>query len=336
MRAKSISEPGIQPDNRRTPAGVPNASRVIKSRPIMLGILSASLFSLTSCIVGVGDWERYNKDFHLSYPLQDGGKLSVETFNGSVEISGWDQDTVDISGTKYGPSQDEADNLRVDIENHPDSLSIRVPRPTDRRNNQGARMVIKIPRKTLIERIVTSNSSIQTDDGVGPTHLRTSNGSIHVVDLHGELEAETSNSSVEVERVEGNVRLHSSNGHIRAERVNGAIEASTSNSKVSIDADRPDKPIRVDTSNSGVELDLPPGFSSGVHVSTNNGSITLRLTNDANAHISAHTSNSSIDTEFEVRARGEFSRNRLDGEIGSGGPLIDLSTSNGSIRLLKK
>ena len=318
MRANSVS-----------PAGM-------KNRPIVLGLLSASLFCLTSCIVGVGDWERYNKDFHLSYPLKEGGRLSVETFNGSVEISGWDQDTVDISGTKYGPSQEEADNLRVDIENQPDFVSIRVPRPTDHRNNQGARMVIKIPRKTQLERIVTSNSSIQTDDGVGPTHLRTSNGSIRVVDLHGELEAETSNSSVEVERVDGNVRLHSSNGHIRAERVNGSIEASTSNSKISIDVDRPDKPIRIDTSNSGVELDLPPKFSSGVHVSTNNGPITLRMTNDANARISAHTSNSSIETEFEVRARGELSRNRLEGEIGSGGPLIDLGTSNGSIRLQRK
>jgi hypothetical protein len=33
--------------------------------------------------------------------------------------------------------------------------------------------------------------------------------------------------------------------------------------------------------------------------------------------------------------RGEFSKNRLEGVIGNGGPLIDLTTSNGSIRLLK-
>jgi hypothetical protein len=55
-----------------------------------------------------------------------------------------------------------------------------------------------------------------------------------------------------------------------------------------------------------------------------------------NARISAHTSNSSIDTEFELRAQGELSKNRLEGTIGNGGPLIDLNTSNGSIRLLKK
>jgi DUF4097 and DUF4098 domain-containing protein YvlB len=303
---------------------------------LAVGGLSAALLSLTSCIVGIGDWERYNKDFHLSYPMKAGGRLSVETFNGSIDISGWDQDTVDISGTKYGPSQEEADNLRVNVDNTSDSVSIRVPRPTDRRNNQGARLTIKVPRKTQLDHIVTSNSSIQTDDGAGPTRLHTSNGSIRVVDLHGELDAETSNSSIELERVDGNVHVHSSNGHIRAERVNGSIEASTSNNRVNIEVERTDKQVRIDTSNSGVELDLPPHFSNSIHVNTNNGPITLRMANDINATLSARTSNSSIDTEFEIRAQGELSRNRLAGSIGSGGPLIDLSTSNGSIRLVKK
>jgi hypothetical protein len=303
---------------------------------IAIGGLLAALLSLTSCIVGVGDWERYSKDFHSSYPLKPGGRLSVETFNGSVDISAWDQDTVDINGTKYGPSQEEADDLRVDIDHSSDSVSIRVPRPTERRNNQGARLTIKIPRNTQLDRILTSNSSIHTEDGAGPTHLRTSNGSIRVLDLHGELEAETSNSSIEIEGVEGNVRAHTSNGHIRAERVNGSVDASTSNSGVNIEIARADKPVRIDTSNSGVELALPPNFSSSVHIDTNNAPITLRMAEGTNARISARTNNSSIDTDFEVRAQGELSRNRLEGIIGSGGPLIELTTSNGGIHLLKR
>jgi len=303
---------------------------------IAIGGLSAALLCLTSCIVGVGDWERYSKDFHSSYPLKPGGRLSVETFNGSVDISGWDQDTVDISGTKYGPSQEEADSLRVDIDHSADSVSVRVPRPTERRNNQGARLTIKIPRKTQLDRIVTSNSSIHIEDGGGPTHLRTSNGSIRVRGLDGELEAETSNSSIELDGVEGNVRAHTSNGHIRAERVNGSVDASTSNSGVNVDVARADKPVRIDTSNSGVELALPPNFSNRVHIDTTNAPITLRMPEGTNAHLSARTNNASIDTEFEVRAQGELSRNRLEGEIGKGGPLIELTTSNGSIHLLKR
>jgi len=298
--------------------------------------LTVSLFSLTSCIVGIGDWERYSKDFHSSYPLKSGGRLSVETFDGSVDISGWDQDTVDISGTKFGPTQEAADNLKVDIDASTDSVSIRVPRPSLHRNNQGARFVIKIPRNTRLDRITTSNSSILTQDGAGAARLHTSNGSIRVVDLHGDLEAETSNSSIDLEGVDGDSRVHSSNGSIRAGRLGGSLEAHTSNSSVHANITRADKSIRIDTSNSGVDLSLPPNFSSPVHVETNNGPITLRMSTGTNARIAARTSNSSINTEFEVRAQGELSHNRLDGVIGSGGPLIELDTSNSSIHLLKR
>jgi hypothetical protein len=303
---------------------------------LAIGALSAALLGQTSCIVGVGDWQRFNKDFHSSYPLKPGGRLSVETFDGSVDISGWDQDTVDISGTKYGPTQDEADNLRVDIDASPDSVSVRVPRPTMRRNNEGARLVIKMPRNTLLDRITTSNSSIRTQDGAGTARLKTSNGSIRVVDLRGDLEAETSNSSIELQGVDGNARVHTSNGHIRAERLGGSLEANTSNGGVNVDITRADKSVRIDTSNSGVELSLPPNFNSSVHVDTNNGPITLRMAEGANARISARTSNASIKTELEVRAQGELSHNRLEGVIGNGGPLIDLSTSNAGIHLLRR
>jgi hypothetical protein len=70
-------------------------------------------------------------------------------------------------------------------------------------------------------------------------------------------------------------------------------------------------------------------------VSTSNSSITLHMPYQVNAHVMARTTNSSISSDFEIKMQGDFSKNRLEGVLGNGGPLIDLSTSNGSIRLLK-
>src|SRR5262249_55469574 len=162
---------------------------------------------------------------------------------------------------KYGPSQEEADNLKVDVDSNSGVLSIHIQRPTMRRNNQGARLVIKVPRNTQLDRITTSNSSIHVQDTGGPAHLRTSNGSIRAIDVHGDLEAETSNSPIELRGVDGNTRVHSSNGHIQAERIGGSLDATTSNSPVRADITRADKPVRLDTSNSGIDLSLPPNFS---------------------------------------------------------------------------
>jgi hypothetical protein len=150
---------------------------------LLFPALAAAMLGMTACeFEDLGSFERYHKDFHYSYPLKSGGRMAVETFNGSVEVSGWDQDTVDISGTKYSRSQEEADSLKIEIDNSPDLVSIRVVRPSMLRGNWGARFVIKVPRNAVLERIITSNGAIRTVDGAGPSRLKTSNGQIHVQD----------------------------------------------------------------------------------------------------------------------------------------------------------
>jgi len=305
---------------------------------LLLPILAAALLCLAACdFEDFGGFERYRQDFHYAYPLKSGGRLLVETFNGSVEVSGWDQQTVDISGAKYGPTQEAADALKVAIDNSPDSVSIRVTRPLDRRGSMGARFVIKIPRAAYVDRIFTSNGAIRTLDGSGPARLRTSNGEIRVQALHGSLDAQTSNGSIELIDIDGDVKAHSSNGHIRAEGLRGALEAETSNSSIHARLEKvpAGRPVRLETMNGSVELSLPANFDNDIRVSTSNSGITLHMPYQVNAHVIARTSNSSISSDFEIRMQGEFSKNRMEGAIGNGGPLIDLSTSNGSIRMLK-
>jgi DUF4097 and DUF4098 domain-containing protein YvlB len=305
---------------------------------LLFPILAAALLGLAACnIEDFGGFDRYRQDFHFTYPLKTDGRLSVETFNGSVEVSGWDQPNVDISGAKYGPSQQAADALKVAIDNSPDSVSIRVTRPSDRRGNMGARFVIKIPRTAFVDRIFTSNGAIRTQDGSGPARLRTSNGEIRVQALRGGLDAQTSNSSVELIDVDGDAKVHTSNGHVRTEGLRGALEAGTSNGSIKAGLEQvpAGRPVRLETSNSGIELSLPANFANDIRASTSNGGITLHMPYQVNANVVARTTNSSISSDFEVKMRGEIGKNRLEGAIGNGGPLLDLSTSNGSIRLLK-
>jgi hypothetical protein len=299
---------------------------------ILLFPLAAALACLTGCDLEDIDIQRYQSDFHYSYPLKPGGSLSIETFNGSVEITGWGEDTVDISGTKYGPSEDAAAALRIDVRNSPDSVSVRAVRPSGWRNNVGAKFIIRMPRTAILDRIVSSNGHIRTIEGVGPARLRTSNSSIRVERLKGSLDAETSNSSIELLNVDGDARVVSSNGHIRAEGLQGSLDASTSNSGITarLSAGRL---VRLETSNGSVDLTLPPTFSNDVHVSTSNASITLRMPFEPNARIMAHTNNASITSDFSIRTSGTIGKDRLEGTLGSGGPLIDLATSNGGIRL---
>ena len=298
--------------------------------------IAAGLLLLTGCeFEDWGGMERYHEDFHFSYPMNTGGRLAVESFNGSVEVSTWDQQTVDISGTKYARTLEDARDLKIEIDHAPASVSIRAVRPAMRRGNYGARFAIKVPRGAVLDRLVTSNGGIRADDGVGPSRMKTSNGHVEVRGLKGPLTAETSNGPIEAQDIEGGVEAHSSNGHIRLDHVHGAVDATTSNSGINAVLEKVDGSVRLQSSNGPIELTLPANSQSAIRAHTSNSNVTLHLPGEVNARISADTSNGNISTDFEMRLRGEISKRHIDGTLGSGGPLIDLSTSNGSIRIVK-
>jgi DUF4097 and DUF4098 domain-containing protein YvlB len=177
--------------------------------------VAASLLLLCAC--DIEDWDvgqRRSKDFHFNYPLTASGRVSVEGFNGSVEISGWNQNAVDINGTKSAPTDELLEALKIDIQHSPDSISIRAIRPSGSHGNMGTKFVIKVPRGAQLERVMSSNGSIRAFDLDGAVRLRTSNGSIRAETLGAGLDAQTSNASIEVRDIEGGATLHSSNGHI--------------------------------------------------------------------------------------------------------------------------
>ena len=296
-----------------------------------------ALLGLTGCDLEDFGGPRYNQDFHYSYPLKEGGRLSLDTFNGAVEVSVWDQDTVDVSGTKYGPSQAAADALRIYVADSPGSVAIRVVRPSDFRGGRGARFRVKVPRKTVLDTISTTNGAIQVFGGAGPARLRTSNGAIRVDGVDGDVESRTSNGSVEVNGVAGEVVAHTSNGRIRVDNVRGGLQATTSNGGITalVAPNQDVRPIRLESSNGGIDLTLPANITSGVRANTSNAGITLHMPGPVNARVAARTSNASVSSDFEVRVEGELNKNHMEGVIGNGGPLLDLSTSNGAIRFLR-
>lgn len=293
---------------------------------------------LTACdFDDFGPSDRYQSDFHFSYPLQAGGKLTLENFNGGIEITGWDRDTVDISGVKYASTEQMRDAIKIDISHADNTISIRTVRPFERHGNMGARYVLKVPRKVELDRITDSNGGVRVTDVEGPARLRTSNGTIHVMKLKGNLEARTSNGTIEAENVSGGATLNTTNGRVRADAVQGPFEASTSNGGIHVHlaSAAPDTSMKLSTSNGPIDLTLDTSTRNDIHASTSNGAITLHLPGITHARVHAVTTNSSISSDFDVLTQGASGKHRLEGTIGGGGPLLDLSTSNGAIRLVK-
>lgn len=310
-------------------------------RTIGVGFITLLCLGLVAC-----DWEefegagsaRYKEDFHYSYPLKPGGRISIENFNGGVEITGWEKDEVEINGTRSASSEDLLRALKVDIVPSPDAVRIRTIRPSDRRGNMGVRYSIRAPRKVVLERIESTNGAIRVEALEGGGRLRTTNGAIRALRFLGDLEANTTNGSVEVQEFQGAAIVKTTNGSIRADGVRGGFEASTSNGgvKARVLELQGNRRVRVETTNGGVALTIEKLNGNDVHASTTNSSIELRLPSSVAARVRATTTNSTVTSDFDVNTReGRISKGHMEGSIGSGGSLVDLNTTNGTIRILK-
>ena len=137
------------------------------------------------------------------------------------------------------------------------------------------------------------------------------------VPASAEVKATTVNGGVEINGVEGRVIAEATNGGVEGRGIGGPIQATTTNG--------------------GVDVELARVADAGVQLECTNGGITLRLPSDAKASISARVVNGGIDTgNLALKARGESSRRRLDGDLNGGGPKITLEGTNGGITLVAR
>src|ERR1700759_2372930 len=128
--------------------------------------LLAALVLLTGCdIEDFGPSDRYKEDFH--YTLKANERLSVENFNGEVEIAGWDDPKIEVTGVKYASTEELLKSIKVEVNEAGSLTEIRTFRPTTFHGNQGARYMIRAPRKTLVDRVVSSNGSVRVHDMTG-------------------------------------------------------------------------------------------------------------------------------------------------------------------------
>ena len=251
-------------------------------RGFPLALPAALLLIAGGCnLAGLAGAGRFQEEFQQSHSMPPGGRLSLESFNGRIEIRGWDRDAIDISGVRYASSPEALAALIIDVDASGDAVRIRTRRQAARSWNSGVNYLIRVPRRTELERISTSNGAI------------------------------------EVTGVEGRARLSTSNGAVTVDRLSGELEVETSNG-----------PVRVTLGEAGVE--------APIRLRTSNGPITLRLPASASADIEATTSNGPISVDLDAQFQGRHTRNRLEGKIGAGGPLLRLATSNGPISIRRR
>jgi DUF4097 and DUF4098 domain-containing protein YvlB len=126
--------------------------------------------------------------------------------------------------------------------------------------------------------------------------------------------------------------LHTMNGGIDLTRLDGDLHFQTTNGGVSLD--RLSGEVRGATVNGGLDISLDGDRwqGEGLHAETTNGGVDLRVPENYSAHLETGTVNGGIEVNFPITIQGEI-KNRLNTDLGTGGPTIHAQTVNGGVTI---
>lgn len=321
---------------------MPGENRLVVAASLALAALSWGC-ELTQSV-------RQTEQLRESRAWTESQRVVVETFDGAVEIQGWDEPRVEVVATKYALTPQALRAIRVRVEELPEALRVVARRPSGYRWAMGVEMSVKLPRKASVVvrtsngrvrasaveaplHIVTSNGKVEVEESSGPVVARSSNGSVELSRVQGPVEVTTSNGSIEARAISGYAQLRTSNAAIKVEELRGSIRASTSNGRVEVVLlEAGFEPVRIASSNGSLMLVLHKVPPAGLEAITSNGGITLRLPSGQGARLNARTTHGGIRVELPMQEQ-RGTKTTLEATLPPGGPLLHLQTSNGSIRV---
>jgi hypothetical protein len=132
-----------------------------------------------------------------------------------------------------------------------------------------------------------------------------------------DLNLKTFNGGISISDVRGRIEFDANNGGINLKRVAGDVSGTTVNG--------------------GVNVELAGNSWDGrqLEVSTRNGGVTIAIPESYSAHVQTETVNGGVASDFPVTMHGDPRPRNLDFNVGSGGPLIRVTTTNGGVKLKK-
>lgn len=283
--------------------------------------------------------------------LEPGGRLVVDSSDGSVTVRGDHESGAHVLVTA---NRDDVEQfLTFRYEENPGEARVVIRRRHEGwfdwgHRNLNLRIVVTVPEETSLN-VKTGGGSVEASRINREAELDTSGGSVRASELGANLRAHTSGGSIRIEQIKGNARVDTSGGGITGESLDGMLDARTSGGSIdlrdvkgdllahtsggSIQIEDAGGHVDADTSGGSVEVRFTHGNSRGGEIESSGGGVRVALDRAANLNLDASTSAGSVVTDLPITVSGTLGRLHVVGTVGSGGPLLKIHSSAGSVRI---
>jgi Putative adhesin len=290
----------------------------------------ATAVALAALAVPVQSAPAAQRDFSAQKPADPSGTVEIVNVEGNVEVTGWNQPTVDVTG-KLGSRVE-----RVDVTSSANRTTIRVVIPNGGGNWHGenaADLKVHVPQNSSLE--VSLVSADLSTNGVG--------GNQHLQTVSGHIKGDVGGGSLQVDTVSGDVLLTAHNGrNAQIKTVSGDVGLSGTSGDLTLNTVSGDSIVTIgDVTRATIEsvsgdLNLTTGAlgaQSQLDASTVSGDVKLQFAAAPDADIDVQSFSGDISNCFGPKPVEEKygPGSRLNFRNGKGGAHVHVESKSGDV-----
>jgi DUF4097 and DUF4098 domain-containing protein YvlB len=205
----------------------------MSKKRLLLSLAALAALVLTAADASVvaqrSDRPELTEEFHQTYPLAAGGRVSLSNINGAVKVQAWERAEVKVDAVKRAYTAERlreaqikvdasANRVRIETE-YPGSTFRWSDRDGERHENPASvEYTLTIPRGASIDEINLVNGSLNVEGVAGSVKASSVNGRVTAAGLSGPV-----NLSVVNGRLEATLDSLTESGDVSLSAVNGPL-----------------------------------------------------------------------------------------------------------------
>ena len=277
----------------------------------------------------------FAEDINRSVDASSSGHVEVSNIAGSVTISGWNRNTVEVTGS-LGKNVEE---LIVERDGDKVLVKVKVHKKRGRAIGIDSELHINVPENSSIN-VGTVSANIDATDVAGEQSLHSVSGNVDTEFVGADIMAESVSGDVEISgnKAEGEVSASSVSGDVTLFRVSGDVNAESVSGGIVVDEG---VFSRGNFETVTGEIIVQGGLQNGGKVTMDsvNGDVTAKFSGDLSASISIESFNGKIRncSGPEAERTSKYGPGlELEYDIGGGDGRVTIATLNGDVSFCSK
>ncbi len=293
--------------------------------------MKRTLFIIPAALVATTAWA---EEVDSRLDAAEYGQVYVYNLSGSVEVIGWADNEVHVTGDLG----DDVEEFYFERDGDTVKVKVKVPDRSWGRRDVSSDLVIRIP----------TGNSIEVDTVSADIDIEGVSGELDLEAVSGDITAEVAASDVDIEAVSGDIELtgdgssiecdiENTSGDVMVEGVGGEIDITVVSGDIEV-SEASFSNADLETVNGQIDFVAALEDGGRLDIESVNGGVDVDFTNDVSGRFDIETFNGRIRNCFgpEAERTSRYAPGwELEFEEGSGDSRVSIATLNGSVTLCK-